>query len=75
MIVRVLGVLDGVLDQLLQRVALAHKLDELGNAATAAKHSQLLLLEKKVLNRAAFLLVQELLDLHVSSTVKKGQIY
>ena len=72
MIVRVLGVLDGVLDQLLQRVALAHKLDELGNAATAAKHSELLLLKEQVLNCAAFLLVQELLDLHVSSTGKKA---
>ena len=73
MIVGVLGVLDGVLDQFDQRFALADELDELRDATAAAKHGELFLLEQEVLNGAALLLVQELLDLHVSSTGKKAK--
>ena len=75
MIVRVLGVLDGVLDQLLQRVALAHKLDELGNAATAAEHDELLFLKEQLFNSAALFLVQDLVDLNVSSTPKDISLF
>ena len=74
MIVGVLGVLDGVLDQFDQRFALADELDKLRDATAAAKHGELFLLKQEVLNGAALLLVQELLDLHVSSTGKKAKL-
>ena len=71
MIVRVLRVLHRILDQFLECLPLADELDELGDAAAAAKHNQLFFLEQELLNRAALLLVQELIDLHVASILWK----
>ena len=67
MVVRVLRVLHRILDQFLECLPLADELDELGDAAAAAKHYQLFLFEQELFNRAALLLVQELIDLHVAS--------
>ena len=67
MVVRVLRVLHRILDQFLECLPLADELDELGDAATAAKHNQLFLFEQELFDRAALLLVQELIDLHVAS--------
>ena len=67
MIVRVLWVLDGVLDELDECFALTHELNKLRDTATAAKHGELLLLKKKLFDGAALFLVKELLDLHVAS--------
>ena len=67
MVVRVLRVLHRILDQFLECLPLADKLDEFGDAATAAKHNQLFLFEQELFDRAAFLLVQKLIDLHVAS--------
>ena len=69
-IVRVLGVLHGISDELLECRALAHKLDKFGNAAAATEHDKLFLLEEQLLDRAALLLVQDLIDLYVSSAAK-----
>ena len=69
-IVRVLGVLHGIRDELLECRALAHKLDQFGNAAATAEHDELFLLEEQLLDRTAFLLVQDLIDLYVSSAAK-----
>jgi len=44
MVVGILRVFDRVIDQLLQCVALANELDELGVAATTAKHHKPVLL-------------------------------
>ena len=56
-IVRVLGVLHGIRDELLECRALAHKLDQFGNAAATTEHDELFLLEEQLLDRTAFLLV------------------
>ena len=58
LVVRVAGVLDGVLDQLLQRVLLADELDEFGLATAAAEHDELFLLHEELLDGAALLLVE-----------------
>ena len=67
MVVRVLRVLHRILDQFLECLPLADELDELGDAAAAAKHNQLFLFEQELFDRAALLLIQELIDLHVAS--------
>ena len=67
MVVRVLRVLHRILDQFLECLTLADELDEFGDAAAAAKHNQLFLFEQELFDRAALLLVQELIDLHVAS--------
>ena len=67
MVVRVLRVLHRILNQFLECLSLADELDELGDAAAAAKHNQLFLFEQELFDRAALLLVQELIDLHVAS--------
>ena len=67
MVVRVLRVLHRILDQFLECLPLADELDELGDAAAAAKHYQLFLFEQELFDRAALLLVQELIDFHVAS--------
>ena len=66
-VVRVDGVLNTVLDELLEGAFLADELDKFGDAAAAAEHNQLFLLEKELLNGAALLLVKQLVDLHVAS--------
>jgi hypothetical protein len=58
LVVGVAGVLDGVLDQLLQRVLLADELDEFGLATAAAEHDELFLLHEELLDGAALLLVE-----------------
>ena len=67
MVVRVLRVLHRILDQFLECLPLADELDELGDAAAAAKYYQLFLFEQELFDRAALLLIQELIDLHVAS--------
>ena len=57
----------GVLNQLLQRVLLAHEFDELGLIASAAHDDQLFLLVEELLDGAAIFLVKKLVDLSVSS--------
>ena len=74
MVVGVLRVLDGVLNQLLERVALADKFNEFGVAATTAEHDESVLLVEELLNRAALLLVQQLVDFNVSSIEKNHNI-
>ena len=72
MIVRVLWVLDGVLDEFDECFTLTDELNEFRDTATAAKHGELLFFKKKLFDGAALLLVKELLDLHVASKrVKK----
>jgi len=66
-VIRIFGVLDGVLDQLLERVTLANEFNELRVAATAAEHYKPVLLVEELLNGAALLLVEQLIDLYVSS--------
>jgi len=66
-VVGVDGVLDTVLYELLKGAFLADELDEFWDAAAAAEHNQLFLLEKELLNGAALLLVKQLVDLHVAS--------
>ena len=70
MIVCVFRVLNCVLYELLECRALAHEFDKLRNTATAAEHDELLLLKKQLFDSAALLLVQDLVDLDVSSTAK-----
>ena len=67
MVVGVDRVLDTVLDELLEGTSLADELDELGDAASAAKHNQLFLLKKELFDGAALFLVEQLVDLHVAS--------
>ena len=71
MVVRVLWVLHRILNQFLECLALADEFDELGDAAAAAKHDQLFFFEQELFDRAALLLVQELIDLHVASIMRK----
>ena len=66
-VVRVGRRVHGILDQLLECPALAHELNEFGNAAAAAKHDEFVLLEQELFNGATLLLVQKLVDLHVAS--------
>ena len=58
---------DGVLNQLLQSVLLAHEFDELWLVASAAHDYQLFLLVEELLDGAAIFLVKKLVDLSVSS--------
>ena len=74
MVVRVLGRVDCVLDQFLERGSLADELDELRDAATSAEHHELFLLEKQLLDGAAILLVQKLVDLDVASADTRTKI-
>ena len=67
MVVRVLRVLHRILNQFLECLSLADELDELGDAAAATQHDQLFFFEQELFDRAALLLVQELIDLHVAS--------
>lgn len=69
-VIRIFGVLDGVLDQLLERVTLANEFNELRVAATAAEHYKPVLLVEELLNGAALLLVEQLIDLYVSSLIE-----
>ncbi len=66
-VVSVLRVLDSVLHQLHESLALAYELNQLRDAASATEHGELLFFKKKFFNGATFLLVEELLDLHVAS--------
>ena len=66
-VVRILRVFDGVLNQLLERVLLANELDELRVATAAAEHHKPVLFVQELLDGAAILLVQKLVDLDVSS--------
>ena len=68
-IIRILWVLDTVCDKFFESALLANEFDELGYAAGAAEHDQLFLLEEQLLDRAALLLTQQLVDLHVASIV------
>ena len=68
MVVGILRVLHGVLDELQESWPLADKLDQFRFAASAAEHDELFLLKEEILDRAALFLVEELLDLHVLST-------
>ena len=66
-VVRILGLLDAVLDQFLERGLLANELDQFWNAATSAQHNEPLLLEKQLFDRAAFFLVEKLINFYVAS--------
>ena len=66
--------LDRVLDQLLQGFALADEFNELWDAATAAEDYELVFFEEEILDGAALLLVQELVDLLVSSVSWKSMV-
>ena len=66
-IIRILWVLDTVRDKFFEGALLADEFDELGYAASAAEHNQLFLFEEQLLDRAALLLAQQLVDLHVAS--------
>ena len=59
--------LNRVLDQLLQGFALTDEFDELRDATAATEHYKLVFLEEEILNGTTFLLVQELVDLLVTS--------
>ena len=74
-VVRILGVLDGVRYELLECRALAHEFDKLGNAASAAEHDELFFLKEQLFDSAALLLVQDLVDLYVSSAAKDKHIF
>ena len=67
MVVGVDRVLDTVLNELFKSASLADELDELGDAASAAKYNQLFLLKKELFDGAALFLVEQLVDLHVAS--------
>ena len=69
MVVGVARVLDGVLNQFLECRALADELNQLGDAPAAAQSHQLVLLEEQLLDRATFLLIEDLVDLSVASIV------
>ena len=67
--------LNGVCYELLECRALAHEFDQLGNAAAAAEHDELLFLKEQLFNSAALFLVQDLVDLNVSSTPKDISLF
>ena len=73
-VVGIFGMLDRVLDQLLQGFALADEFNELGDAAAAAEDDELVFLEEQILDGAALLLVQELIDLLVTSVAQKNMV-
>lgn len=70
-IVRILRVLHTVGDKFLKSALLTYKFDEFGDTACATQHNQLFLLEQELLDRAAFLLTQKLIDFHVASIAMK----
>ena len=53
--------------------ALAHKLNELGDAAAAAEHHEFFFLEQELLDGAPLLLVENLVDLDVASIDKRAE--
>ena len=73
-VVGVLGVLHRVLHQLLQGAPLTHEFYQFRNAATTAEDCKFFLFQKKLFDSAAFFLVEELLDLHVSPTTQISTI-
>lgn len=64
--------LNRILNKFLESRALADKFEKFGDAAATAKHYKFLLLAEKLLDSAAVLLVQKLVDLDVSSTGKQA---
>lgn len=69
-IIWVLRVLDGVLDQLLKRSLLTNELDKFGLATSSTENDEPFLFVEELLDCAALLLVQKLVDLYVSSLVE-----
>lgn len=68
-IVRISRLLDGVLDKLLECPALTDEFYEFGNATATAKHNKFLFFQEELLNRAALVLIQELINLYVASVI------
>ena len=68
-VVRVDGRAHRVLDQLLQCSPLAHEFYKFRDATASAEHHKFFLFEEQLLNRAALLLVQQLVDLHIAPTM------
>ena len=67
MVVWVSWRLNGIVNELLECLALADELNQFRDAATAAKHHKFFLLLKELFDCATFLLVEKLVDLDVSS--------
>ena len=65
-VVRIDWCLDWILDQFLECPSLANKFYKFWDAAASAENHKFFLFKEQLLNRAALLLVQQLVDLHIA---------